>query len=173
MTDSTIQIVLILINLAALGILFWTLLILRRDVTLRMRPWVGITAIRFDADPDEPSIEIDFTNTGNLPAVATSFTVQLIRHKGTPALISHPQKNMTIFPNEASELGYDDEKLPGLKSLVSSGATFELRGTFQYAYGKNKYETKVLAHCSYYKDATPDEDGVIPGRVEWDNLSAK
>ena len=162
-----------LINLGTLGVIFWTLLILRRDVTLRMRPWVGITTIEFDADPQDPSIEIEFTNTGNLPAVATSFTVQLVPQNHAQSSISHTQKNMTIFPNERGELGYADEKLPGLKSLVSSGSKFELRGAFEYSYGKNKYETKMLAHCSYYKDAKPDEYGVVEGQVEWDNLSAK
>ena len=126
MTD-TIQIVLILINLGALGILFWTLLILRRDVILRMRPWVGTTAIEFDADPEQPSIDIIFTNIGNLPAVATSFTVQLVPQNQAQSSISHSQKDMTIFPNEPAQLGYGDEKLPGLKSLLSSGSKFELR----------------------------------------------
>ena len=172
MADPT-QTVLILINLGALVVLFCTLLILRRDVTLRMRPWVGITAIAFDADPQHPGIEITFTNTGNLPALATFFTVQLVPKNHAQSSISHTQKNMTIFPNEPGELSYGDEKLPGLKSLVSSKSTFELRGAFEYSYGKNKYATKVLAHCAYYKDAKPDEDGVIEGHVEWDNLSAK
>ena len=172
MTDK-IQIALILINLGALGVLFWTLLILRRDVILRMRPWVGITAIEFDADPQDPSIEINFSNVGNLPAAATTFTVQLVPQNHAQSSISHTQKGMAIFPNELTELGYGDDKLPGLKSLVSSGAKFELRGTFEYSYGKNKYETKVLAHFSYYKDQKADEHGVIEGRIEWDNLSAK
>ena len=138
-----------------------------------MRPWFGITAIEFDADPQQPSIHINFTNLGNLPAVATSFTVQLVPQNQAQSSISHSQKDMTIFPNEPAELGYGDEKLPGLKSLVSSGSKFELRGVIKYSYGKNKYETKVLAHFSYYKDQKADEDGVIAGHIEWDNLSAK
>jgi len=177
MTDpiqtDTIQIVLILINLGALVVLFWTLLIFRRDVTLRMRPWVGITTIEFDADPQHPSIYILVTNTGNLPAIATSFNVQLVPQIQDQSSISHTQKNMTLFPSEPAALGYDDEKLPGLKSLVSSGSKFEVRGVIEYSYGKNKYETKVLAHCSHIENEKPDKDGVVKGHVEWDNLSAK
>ena len=62
---------------------------------------------------------------------------------------------------------------PSRTDPPSSRSTFELRGAFEYSYGKNKYETKVLAHCSYYEDEEPDEDGVIAGHVEWDNVSAK
>ncbi len=77
----------------------------KKEQSLRMRPWVGVTGIKDMFDPSHrepwpaPFLGISYSNVGTLPARNLSLTIS-VSLEGEPWILERSLAPVLFFPNE-------------------------------------------------------------------------
>ena len=170
---------------AALGIIATLFLTMRatqvaqREVASRMRPWLGVSDVKFEASGGTaPSptdlVIIEYHNVGALPSQNAKIYLRLEPEKSEeppsttqddePVVLEEPLLG-SIFPNEPSKQRF---KIQGTRvpSWRQGRRTVLVIGEFQYALDGKRFRTEFEVKLDFTSDANhPD--------ISWHNIRAE
>jgi hypothetical protein len=120
-----------------------------REIDSRMRPWVGLFDFDFTDDMGDQRLRILLRNFGPLPAQKADLDVVVCPHQliageqPNPARICKDEEK-TLMPTEEGNYAVRLSPYPQVATWISDNRDILIRGTFSYALGSKRFESKFV-----------------------------
>jgi hypothetical protein len=124
---------------------------LENEINARMRPWVGLYDFEYRrSDDDKPVLLVKLTNKGPLPAQDADLKVvirpvQWMASETPNPAESTKKEEKSLMPSEDGEYTLNLARFPQVDLWIATDRDLVAEGTFTYALGTRKFESKFLA----------------------------
>jgi hypothetical protein len=146
----------------------------RREISSRMRPWVGLYGFEFQRDLEgRPKLFVLLRNIGTLPAQNAHLLVVVKPCKQNDGEQPNPARSekfdeKALVPTEDGNFGVSLSTYPQVDTWISEQRDLAIEGTFTYALDGRAFESKFQAEL-WFSRPKP-EKGLV--QTNWRNVSA-
>ncbi|BBX01938.1 hypothetical protein BST36_30025 [Mycolicibacterium moriokaense] len=147
----------------------------RSEISSRLRPWVGLDDFKYELDhTGKPHLYVKLLNSGPLPALNAHLIVEVkpcVKEDPDEVIVSARSEKFekkALMPSEPGHYTILLKPYPQVQTWIDAERNLSIDGTFTYALGKVKYESKFAAELWFAKPRRPD--GSL--KTNWRNVYA-